>query len=233
MLTPTIPPPPPTELEKKRLATGRAAVTIDVWHDTICPWCRIGVHNLHTALARFEAAPIVVRYKSFLLNPKMPPSGQDLREHLEQKYGAGRAEGMFEHVTAAGARYGVVFDFAKVRFAPDSAPSHALIASAPPHLQHAVVHAVHEAYFAQGLDIGKLDVLAAIGAKAGLPAAAAAAVVADPKAIARVHEVAKSGVMTGVRGVPHFVFGKGQTVNGAQAPIELLSALGKAASRAT
>ena len=54
-------------------------ITIDVVHDTVCPWCRIGKRHLMDAIAHWEGEAPLVRWHPFFLNPSMPPAGVDFR----------------------------------------------------------------------------------------------------------------------------------------------------------
>ncbi len=62
---------------------------IDFVSDIACPWCAVGLGALEGALARL--APDVraqIHFQPFELNPNMPAGGQDLGEHLSEKYGS-------------------------------------------------------------------------------------------------------------------------------------------------
>jgi predicted DsbA family dithiol-disulfide isomerase len=50
-------------------------VIVDVYHDIVCPWCRIGKANLDQALARWEGEPVEVGWRPYLLNPDAPVGG--------------------------------------------------------------------------------------------------------------------------------------------------------------
>ena len=60
---------------------------IDFVSDVSCPWCAIGLASLERALERLEGdvAP-ELHFQPFELNPAMPPEGQDITEHITQKY---------------------------------------------------------------------------------------------------------------------------------------------------
>ena len=61
---------------------------IDIVSDVSCPWCIIGYNSLQMALSEIKdkvSANIV--WHPFELNPQMPAEGQDVNEHLGQKYG--------------------------------------------------------------------------------------------------------------------------------------------------
>ncbi|MBI5611177.1 MAG: DsbA family protein, partial [Deltaproteobacteria bacterium] len=51
------------------IAKPKARVTVDLTHDVVCPWCRIGHHNLRTALTDLADVDVEVRLHPFLLNP--------------------------------------------------------------------------------------------------------------------------------------------------------------------
>ena len=126
-------------------------VRVDVWHDTVCPWCRIGLHNLDAVVAASKDVRVDVVHHPFLLDPETPPGGRDFRAHLGAKFGGvERLEPMFQRVSAAGAPYGVRFAWDKVRVSPDTTMSHSLIAWAPVEKRAALVDVIHQAHFEDG-----------------------------------------------------------------------------------
>ncbi len=61
---------------------------IDFVSDIACPWCAVGLGNLNKAIAQLsDKASFEVHFRPFELNPKMPKGGQDVIEHLAEKYG--------------------------------------------------------------------------------------------------------------------------------------------------
>ncbi|MFM8676506.1 MAG: DsbA family oxidoreductase [Burkholderiaceae bacterium] len=68
----------------------RQTIKIDFVSDIACPWCAIGLGNLSRATAQIlHRAQIEVHFRAFELNPQMPKGGQEVIEHLTQKYGMG------------------------------------------------------------------------------------------------------------------------------------------------
>jgi predicted DsbA family dithiol-disulfide isomerase len=64
-------------------------LTIDFVSDISCPWCAVGLSALNQALERVKPGiTATLRFQPFELNPKMAPGGQDITEHLTQKYGS-------------------------------------------------------------------------------------------------------------------------------------------------
>ena len=65
------------------------SLKIDFVSDVSCPWCAIGLASLERALERLDGEVTAqLRFEPFELNPGMAPGGQDITEHLTQKYGS-------------------------------------------------------------------------------------------------------------------------------------------------
>lgn len=65
------------------------SLKIDFVSDISCPWCAIGLSALEQALAKLAGeVQAELRFQPFELNPQMPVGGQDVGEHLAQKYGS-------------------------------------------------------------------------------------------------------------------------------------------------
>jgi predicted DsbA family dithiol-disulfide isomerase len=177
---------------------------IDVVSDFVCPWCFIGARRLEKAL---EGKDAEVTYRPFLLDPRIPPEGVDLRENLRKKFGRD-PEGMFGRVEAAAREAGIQLDFAKVRRYPSTVLAHALVAKAKD--PRALANALFEAYFLQGRDIGQADVLRELAGSADV----------EKADLERVRDEAREASAEGITGVPFFVFGDKFAVSGAQ-PLEV------------
>lgn len=201
-------------------------VRVDVWHDTICPWCRIGLHTLDTVVAEAKDVHVDVVHHAFLLDPETPPGGRDFRAHLGAKFGGvDRLDAMFERVSAAGAPYGIRFAWDRVRVSPDTTASHVLLAFAPMEKRAALLDAIHRAHFEEGRDLGDVEVLVGLARSVGLEADIA---LNDPARRDAARAEASAATQQGITGVPHFVIG-GQALNGAQAPQTLAAAIRAAA----
>jgi predicted DsbA family dithiol-disulfide isomerase len=62
---------------------------IDFVSDVSCPWCAIGLAALEQALDRVKGeVQAELHFQPFELNPQMGAQGQDVAEHLTQKYGS-------------------------------------------------------------------------------------------------------------------------------------------------
>lgn len=61
---------------------------IDIVSDVSCPWCIIGYQALNRALTTLaNEVQADISWHPFELNPTMPVEGQEIGEHLAQKYG--------------------------------------------------------------------------------------------------------------------------------------------------
>ena len=65
------------------------SLQIDFVSDVACPWCAIGLGGLDQALDQLlGVVDAHIRFQPFELNPTMGPEGQDVAEHLTEKYGS-------------------------------------------------------------------------------------------------------------------------------------------------
>jgi len=71
----------------------KPTMKIDFVSDISCPWCAIGLASLEQALEKLDGELAVeLHFQPFELNPHMPAGGQDIAEHLTQKYGSTPAQ---------------------------------------------------------------------------------------------------------------------------------------------
>lgn len=203
---------------------------IDIVHDTACPWCRIGKHNLQLALADRPDEPVTIGYLPYFLNPDMPPDGRPYREHMQKKFAGTDIRQVHDGPTRAGAATGLTFHFDKIERAPNTILSHRLIALAPDDRRDAVVDAVYDAYFEHGKDITQRDVLLDAAESAGLDRAQTAAQFDSDEGVRDVVEQAAQMYERGVQGVPLFIFDSKWALSGAQPPDVFAQVLDRIAS---
>lgn len=190
---------------------------IDVYHDTACPWCRIGKAHMKMALAAWQGEPVEIEYHTFFLNPAIPPEGHRFREYMHAK-GGGQVplEGWFDRPRQMGAQVGITFNFEKIEHAPNTLLSHVLINLAPEDKREQLIDAVYAAYFEHGRNIGDVDELIAIGAENGLTVTKDQ--LRDPAQRDAVLADAQRATQVGVTGVPFFVINNRYAFSGAQPP---------------
>lgn len=204
--------------------TATRTITIDLFEDFICPWCRIGRANLDAALERWDQTEVAVRHRPYLLDPGVPPEGNDFRAYIEYKFG-GNADRVHEAITAAGRRAGVEFDFDAMRYMPNTLAAHMLVEIAPKSVRNDIVADLYDGHFVQMRNIGSIDVLAEIGTRHGVEEAAIRAIDASHPVRMRVVESIQEAQQLGITGVPFFVFADEYGVSGAQPPDTLLQVL--------
>ena len=205
---------------------------IDLFSDTVCPWCRIGKRHLELALAewaRETAEPVTLRYRSFFLDPTIPPEGRDFRGHMTAK-GGGRVplEQFFAAPRERGAAVDLTFNFEAIGKAPNTLLSHRLVYIAPEAKRGALLDALYAAYFEFGRDVGDLDVLVDVAEAAGLDAAETRAQLAGDAGTAEVLADIEFARQVGISGVPFFIFNDRLAFSGAQPPEVILRVLQQA-----
>jgi predicted DsbA family dithiol-disulfide isomerase len=192
---------------------------IDLFHDTVCPWCRIGKHHLQLALDDWAGEPLTVRIRSFFLNPDIPPEGHDFKTYMLAK-GRGQMslEDFFSGPRRMGASVGLKFNFEAIEKAPNSLLSHRLIAVTPDTHKFPMVDAIYAAYFENGRDIGNRDVLADIATENGLDGMQIRATLTTNQGEAEVFDDVSFAGQAGISGVPFFIFNHKYAFSGAQPP---------------
>ena len=87
---------------------------IDFVSDVACPWCAVGLAAFERALEKLEGeVDVDLRFQPFELNPQMGPEGQDVTEHLTQKYGSTAEQQAQSRAGIAQRGAGVGFTFRK------------------------------------------------------------------------------------------------------------------------
>jgi predicted DsbA family dithiol-disulfide isomerase len=193
---------------------------IDIFSDTICPWCYIGKRRLEKALAERPQRDLTIRWRAFQLNPDMPREGMDRQTYLNLKFGGREnAERVYGAVRQAGEEENLPFRFDAIAHTPNTLESHRLLTYAAEHaLQDALLERLFDAYFVQGRDIGDKAVLQELAVAAGLDEADVARFLASDEgrdAAAAEDQLARRH---GIQGVPTFIFNGRYAVSGAQSP---------------
>ncbi|MEO6170417.1 MAG: DsbA family oxidoreductase [Lysobacter sp.] len=191
---------------------------IDIVSDVMCPWCVIGYRQLATALEA-TGTPHEIRWHPFELNPDMPREGQDMREHLAEKYGSTReqSEASRATLTQAGADLGFEFRYAEDMRMHNTFNVHQLLHWADQqNRRHDLKMAFFAAHFTDGRDLSDDAVLADVAAEIGLDRSEALTVLADQRFATEVREAEQFWIKQGIQGVPAVIFNQQHLVSGAQ-----------------
>jgi predicted DsbA family dithiol-disulfide isomerase len=195
-------------------------IRIDFVSDVSCPWCVIGLKSLEQALENVgDAATVDIHFQPFELNPQMAPEGQDIGEHLAQKYGASaeqRAE-TSEMIRARGADLG--FTFGQRDRIYNTFDAHRLLHWAEEQgLQRELKMALFDAYFTEGYNPGSHDVLVRVAGQVGLDAAEASRILASDTYAAEVREREQFFQRHGINSVPAIIINQRHLISGGQPP---------------
>jgi len=220
------------------LATNPAMTTvlkIDFVSDVSCPWCVIGLRALAQALANTQADPLVdisaeIHFQPFELNPQMGAEGQEITEHITQKYGisAAQADANRENIRARGAELGFRFAMASDEGGGrnriyNTFDAHRLLHWAETvslAKQKALKEALFAAYFTDGQSPASHDVLARVAGEVGLDVAEAKGVLSSDQYAAEVRAQEQFYTGQGIRSVPAVIINDKHLISGGQ-PVEV------------
>ena len=206
-------------------------VQIDIVSDVVCPWCIVGYRQLCQALAD-TGIPARVRWHPFELNPNMPPEGQNLGEHIAEKYGTTpeQSQQARARLTELGAGLGFTFNFSENSRMVNTFLAHQLIEWAEDKgCQMDMKLALFKAYFTDGQDVSDLTILTDVAAGLGLDPEEAHTVLTSEKMAWNVRTMQKFWIDKGVRGVPAMVFDSKYLLTGAQGAETYATALRRSA----
>lgn len=193
---------------------------LEIFADTVCPWCFIGKRRLTRALGARPQPDLTLRWRAFQLNPGMPMTGIDRSQYMTAKFGSQeRAQRVFDNVARVGRNEGIEFRFDLVRRTPNTLRSHRLVqAAARIGRDGLMLDRLFAAYFTEGADIGDSETLIQLAEEVGLPRAMAdAAVDGLPEIDTALNEDFQSRRL-GITGVPYLIFNSRFGLSGAQEP---------------
>lgn len=146
-----------------KAATAVTAVTVKIISDVVWPFCFVGLRHLQAASQQTNV-PIRLSWEPFLLNPRMSAEGQDMEEHLVQKYGPSARQMLHDpnsRLKQMGEAVGIHFnnnrrmintiaahqlmEFVKEKYGNEKA--------------NALMEQLYECYFVQAQDISKIETL--------------------------------------------------------------------------
>ena len=197
-------------------------LTIDFVSDVSCPWCAIGLKSLEQAIANIgDDAAVALHFQPFELNPHMAPEGQDITEHITEKYGSTpeqQAQSR-EAIRQRGAAVGFEFAMDKRARIYNTFDAHRLLHWAEGEgKQKELKEALFAAYFTRGEDPSSHDVLVKTAAAVGLDAAVAGEVLATNQYADEVREREQFFQRHGISSVPAVIINQRHLISGGQPP---------------
>jgi len=208
---------------------------IDFVSDVSCPWCVIGLKSLETALEKLEGEVAVdLHFQPFELNPQMGAEGQDIMEHIAQKYGSSPTdiERNRENIRARGAELGFEFNMQKRGRIYNTFDAHRLLHWAGTvGKQEALKNALFSAYFTDGRNPGDHAVLLDVAQKVGLDVTRAGQILESDEFSAEVRGREKFYADRGIRAVPSVIINDQHLIQGGQPAEVFENALRQLAGR--
>ena len=195
-------------------------VTIDMVSDVVCPWCIIGYERLQKAIAQLDDIEVTIQFHPFELNPNMPQEGQDVREHIMEKYGLTPAQSdqNRKQLIDAGASVGFKFDYFDGMRMANTFNAHQVQHYAGENgKQEALKLRLFAAYFSERRNVNDIDVLVNEAVSVGLNEQEVSELLANQTYADVVREHENLWLQRGIQSVPTFVIGN-SGVAGAQDP---------------
>ncbi|MBE0614578.1 MAG: DsbA family oxidoreductase [Burkholderiales bacterium] len=193
---------------------------IDFVSDVSCPWCVIGLKALEAAIAQLgDEVKTDIHFQPFELNPQMPPEGQDITEHLAQKYGATpeQSEQTRAMIRARGEEVGFNFALDKRSRIYNTFDAHRLLHWAEQEgRQLALKHALFAAYFTLGENPGAHEVLIRVAGETGLDTARAREILASDEYADDVRRQQRFYLEQGINAVPAVIINDRHLIQGGQ-----------------
>jgi predicted DsbA family dithiol-disulfide isomerase len=186
-------------------------INFKIFSDYICPFCYIGKGIVDRLKKEFAIDDTWVSYE---LHPETPPGGM----LLSKRFRGNDLSLFYDQLRKRGTEVGVVFGSHTVL----SNSRSALMASefARDKGRYDSFHEnMFHAYFTEGLDIGKPDVIAVVAKKSGLDEKEMLSAVRDGRYELRLNQARKEGELIGLTGIPLFIIENKYQIVGAQ-PIE-------------
>lgn len=196
----------------------------DFVSDVSCPWCVIGLYSLEQALSRIsDRVSATLHFQPFELNPDLDTNGQDMIEHLQEKYGstAEQIRRNGEAIRARGAELGFTFDMDKRTRVYNTFDAHRLLHwSADSGKQSALKHALFRCYFTDGGNPSAHETLLRLVSEAGLDAERAGEILSSDMYAAEVRSRERFYQSNDISAVPSIIIDDQHLIQGGQ-PVDL------------
>lgn len=209
---------------------------IDFVSDVSCPWCIIGLRGLEEALARTgDLVTAEITFQPFELNPQMGADGQNIGEHIAEKYGSTPEQSAASRamIRERAADLGFAIRMSDTSRIYNTFDAHRLLHWA--HIegkQAALKRALFDTYFTDQQDPSDHEVLTAAAAKVGLDPKRAAEILASDEYADDVRTAEKIWQSHGISAVPAVIINDRYLISGGQPPEAFESALREIAASA-
>lgn len=199
-------------------------IKIDIISDVVCPWCAIGYKRLERAIQEMGVQEqIELEWQPFELNPHMPAEGENVQEHIANKYGASMEDQKRsqEHMAEIGAELGFTFDYFDDMKIVNTRDAHILLDYAKENgKQTELKMRLVTAFFGERKDVSDRNVLLEELKSIGLNTDKAMARLDNDDARYEVQAKEAYWQNVGVSSVPTMVFNNASALTGAQ-PVDV------------
>ena len=197
---------------------------IDIISDVVCPWCTIGYKRLEKAISELGVEDqIEIEWQPFELNPNMPTEGQNVTEHITEKYGSTleQQKESQQHMAEVGKELGFTFDYFDDMRMVNTFDAHVLLEYAKDFgKQTELKMRLTTAFFSERKNVSDRDILKQALLDVGLNAEEALAELDKEEARNEVRKSQAYWKNMGVNSVPTIVFNRKSAVTGAQ-PVDV------------
>lgn len=193
-------------------------IKLDIFSDTICPWCYIGKKRLDRAIKKFNTEEFMITWRPFQLNPNMQADGMDRTEYLVSKFGSeDAAKTIYDNIFEEGEKEEIYFQFDDIKITPNSFNSHRLLALAyQKKIQDRMIEDIFQSYFIRGEDIGDPTVLLDIAIKHNIDEDEFKNYLMNKENIEPLANEEIQARKMGINSVPTFIVNQQIVINGAQ-----------------
>ena len=199
-------------------------IKIDIVSDVVCPWCTIGYKRLDKAISEMGIQDQVeIEWQPFELNPHMPKEGQNVQEHIAEKYGSSLEDQKRsqEYMAEAGAELGFTFDYFDEMRMANTFEAHILLEYAKAFgKQTELKMRLTTAFFSERKDVSDRAILKQALLDVGLNAEEALANLDNDQSRYEIRSKEDYWKNLGVNSVPTIVFNRKSAVTGAQ-PVDV------------
>ncbi|MEY4099865.1 MAG: hypothetical protein RL300_1036 [Pseudomonadota bacterium] len=215
------------------------SLNIDFVSDISCPWCAIGLAALEQAIAKLQGeVQVQIHLQPFELNPQMQAGGQDIAEHLTQKYGSTLEQQaqIRDTIRQRGADVGFAFSPSGRGRIYNTFAAHRLLhwaGQVSPESQLALKKALLVACHSNSQAMDSAEVLLAAVVQAGLDAARASQILASDEFAAEVRAAQAFYSRQGIHSVPAVIINDRHLISGGQPVAVFEQALRQIASQSS
>ncbi|MEM9539085.1 MAG: DsbA family oxidoreductase [Cyanobacteria bacterium P01_E01_bin.42] len=206
---------------------SKIPLKIEIVSDVVCPWCIIGFKRLELALSRCsDRIQAELHWHPFQLNPHIPEGGQNLREHLAQKYGTTLEQSIAarKRLTELGASLRFTFNYYDEMRTYNTFKAHQLLHWAKEQgKQTELQMQLFSAYFSDRQAIDQIEPLLEAADRVGLDAIEARNILETGLYTDAIEQMKSQWIQRGIHAAPTFIFNEKEMIFGAQS-VEIFTA---------